>query len=89
MATPMNRNDPSISVWIDDATREATYRLVPQKLSPTQYGLVIGGLIAHLVKLFMEANPNATEQEIASAIRTGIESSAESRQDFAIAAKPH
>lgn len=84
-----NLDNPSIAIWIDESTQQVKVDFRPQKLSPAEYGVVLSSLFLHIARLFVETNPQATEDQILAELQKGIDAGLMHRIDTVLPAKAH
>ena len=65
-------NKPSLAIWIDPRTQEVKTDFMPQTLAPAEYGVVLSVAIVHIARLFCQANPGVTEDEVLSELLRGL-----------------
>ena len=80
---------PSMVIFIDPETQQASYDFRPQNLSPEQYGMVLSGICMHLAKLFHETNTDKSEKQIIDMIMAGITAGLAQGVNTMVPTKPH
>lgn len=80
---------PSIAIWIDPETQQVKTDFRSQHLSPAEYGVVIASLLVHIARLFVETNPQVSEDQILAEIQKGVAAGLTHRDDIVLPAKAH
>jgi hypothetical protein len=79
-----NTAKPSISIWIDPATKAVKIDFQPQMLQPAEYGIVMSSLVVHLATLFAQDNPGTDLNRLIAEILRGLEAGITQRDDFVL-----